>query len=72
MPWEGEKCWEGTSLKRMEKKVEEVSYMIQATQRLSNPRASIRELMYCQLIMSKALERLSLMRILGFLVDFRE
>jgi hypothetical protein len=46
--------------------------MIQATQRLSKPKASRRELMYFQLILSKYLERSSLMSIPRVLIDFSE
>jgi hypothetical protein len=68
----GEKGWEGTPLTRIEKKVEEVSLMIQSTQWLSKPKASRRECMYCQLILSKYLERSSLMSIPGVFVIFSE
>jgi len=41
MPREGEKGLEGTPLTKMEKKVEEVSFMIQSIQSTLNPKAKM-------------------------------
>jgi len=72
MPQECEKGLEGTSLIRMEKKVEEVTVMIQLTQVSQNPKARRRDLIYCQLSLSKYFERSCLISILGEPKDFRE
>jgi hypothetical protein len=49
--------WEGTSLTRIEKKVEEVRFIIQEIQSLLKPKSSIRDFMYFHLSLSKYFER---------------
>ena len=39
IPREGKKCWEGVPLTRIEKKVEEIRFMIHAIQLVLKPKA---------------------------------
>lgn len=66
----GKKGWEGTPLTKIEKKAEEVSLMIQCIEWLLEPKASSKERICCQLIMSKSLSRSSLMSIPRILVIY--
>jgi hypothetical protein len=43
MPQEGEKIWEGNPLTNIEKKEEEVSFIIHCIQSLLNPKIETRE-----------------------------
>jgi hypothetical protein len=72
IPLVGEKGREGTPLMRIEKKEEEVRFMIQSTQEGSNPKARSIECIYSQLILSKSLERSSFKSIPGVRVFCRE
>jgi len=72
MPREGDKGREVTPLKRMGKKVEEVSFKIQFTQISMKPKARKTNLMYFQLRVSMDLKKSSLMRIIGKPEVFKE
>jgi hypothetical protein len=72
MPWVKVNGWEGTLLTRIEKKVEEVRFIIQEIQSLLKPKASRRDFMYFQLSLSKDFERSSFSNIPGARVLLRE
>ena len=72
MPLEAEKGREGTPLTRIENKAEEVRFKIQFTQSWSKPKEFKIALRYCQLALSKAFERSSLINIPGVFVYLRE
>jgi hypothetical protein len=72
MPLEGAKVLEGTPFTKMEKKVEEVRFRTQLTQSSLKPKATRRERIYCQLSLSKYLDRSNLIIMPGVQEDFRE
>jgi hypothetical protein len=59
IPLDGEKGYEGTTLTRIEKKVEEMRFIIQEIQSLLKPKADRRDFMYFHLNLSKDFERSS-------------
>lgn len=72
IPLEGLKVGEGAPLTRIETKDEETNDRIHWVQVGWNPNARRTPLRYCQLILSKALDRSNFMRILGILLSFKE
>jgi hypothetical protein len=72
MPQVRVNSWEGTPLTRIEKKVEEVRFIIQEIQSLLKPKSSIRASMYFQLSLSKDFERTSFSNIPGVRVFLSE
>ena len=72
MPLVKRKGQEGVPLTRIEKKGEEVRLRIQSTQWLEKPKDSKTDRRYCQLNLSKAFERSSLISIPGIFLVFKE